>query len=120
MGLINEQLIVRAQERRTAATDASADEKTIFELRPRDRPLNEDESTARRRMRFAGFNGKLAVIIRFQGIQFPSRQRREPPHHQSRPAIVQRSSKRKVRALSCTRKGIAHKELQRMKEDELT
>jgi hypothetical protein len=55
--IITDELIVRAEERRTAATEASTDELTLFELRLRDRPLNDDESTARRRIRFAGFNG---------------------------------------------------------------
>jgi hypothetical protein len=108
--IITEELIVREEERLTAATGASTDEKTLFELRLRDRPLKEDELTKRRGMRFAGFNGKPAVVIRFRGIQFS--------HHQFRRAIVERASKRIVRALSCTRKSIFYKALQRMKEDE--
>jgi hypothetical protein len=40
--IIIEQLIVRASERHTAATDASTDEMTLVELRLRDRPLNDD------------------------------------------------------------------------------
>jgi hypothetical protein len=72
--IITEELIVRAEERLTAATDTSTDEMTLFELRQHDRPLKEKESIARRGMRFAEFKGKPAVIFRFRGIQFPSRQ----------------------------------------------